>query len=165
MASPARPLARCILRWIYEQIHELLEKFKKWLLKQIEAMDALIAAAKAWLAQWDVLAQAEQFIWDQIQEVIEEIRNSLMSVPEGPLAEFCEDFYRYFMDPALALFEAAVASLTIFRNRYKNMISYMDEIEQLISYYEQVKVDLIATVEILDDAILVKTSELGDEVP
>lgn len=165
MASPARPLAKCILRWIYEQIHQLLEMLKQFLLMLIEYIDALIAALYAWLVQWDVLAKIEQFIWDQVQEVIEQIRNALMNVPKGPLAEFCPEFYSYFLDPARSLFEAAVASLTIFRNRYKNMISFADELQQLISYWEQIKVDLIASVEILDDAVLAKTSELGEEVP
>ena len=165
MASPARPLAKCVLRWIYEQIHQLLEMLKQFLLMLIEYIDALIATLYAWLIQFDVLAQIEEFIWNQIQEVIEEIRNALMNVPKGPLAEWCPSFYSYFMDPARALFENAVASLTIFRNRYKNLISFKDELENLISYWEQIKVDLIASVEIIDDAIYIALNDLGDEVP
>lgn len=165
MASPARPLAKCILRWIYEQIHQILEMLKQFLLMLIEYIDALIAVLRAWLAQWDLLAKAEEFIWNQIQRVIDEIRNALMTQPTGPLAEFCPEFYAYFLDPARALFENAVASLTMFRNRYRNMISYMDEVDQLISYWEQIKIDLVASVEIIDDAILIALSDLGDEVP
>lgn len=165
MSSPARPLAVCIIRWIYEQIKEILEKLKAFLLGIIEYIDLQIQSLRAWLAQWDYLAKIEQFVWDQVQKVIEEIREKLTTIPGGPLAEFCPEFYSYFMDPALDIFEAAVASLTLFRERFHNMISYMDEIDQLISYWEQIKTDLIAAVEILDDAIYIQMMKAAESVP
>lgn len=165
MSSPARPLAVCILRWIYEQIKEVLEKLKEWLLSVIERIDIQIQLLRAWLSQWDILANAEEKVWKQIQKVIEEIRERLMTMPDGPLAEFCPEFYEYFMEPALSIFEAAVSSLAFFRERFRNMISYMDEVDLLISYWEQIKIDLIAAVEIIDDAIYVALMKQAEKVP
>lgn len=165
MVSPARPLAKCILRWIYEQISEVLQKLKDALMALITYIDSQIDALRAWLAQWDYLAKAEKFVWEQVQKVIDEIRNRLTTMPDGPLAEFCPEFYEYFMEPALAIFEAAVASLTLFREKFHNTISYMDEVDRLIAYWEQIKIDLLAAVEIIDDAILIKSQELAEEVP
>lgn len=165
MATAARPLAKCILRWIYEQIHEVLEKLKALLLRMIDAADAQIALLRAWLAQWDVLAKAEEFLWEQVQKIIEEIKNQLLSIVDGPDGAFCPEFYQYFLGPAYQLFDASVSGLTVFRERYHNMLSYMDEVDGLIDYWDQWKTDLVAAVEILDDAILIQTQELAEEVP
>jgi len=165
MASPARPLASCVLRWIYEQIAEVLQKLKDGLLSLISLIDAQIAILRAWLAQWDLLAKGEEFLWNQAQKVIDEIREALTTMPDGPLAEFCPEFYEYFMEPGLAIFEAAVAGLTLFRNRFHDMISYMDDIDRLIAYWEQIKVDLLAAIEVIDDAIFIQTMAAAEKVP
>lgn len=165
MASPARPLAKCIVRWIYQQAAELLEKLKQFLLAIISYIDAQIAILRAWLAQFDVLARIEEAAWAVVQEVLNTLRNQMTSIPGGPLAEFCPEFYSYFLDPALALFDAAVANLTVFRERFHNMISFMDEVDLLIAYWEQTKIDLVAAVEVLDDAILIALSNAADAVP
>lgn len=165
MSSPARPLAKCIVRWIYSQLAPILQMLKNFLLGIISYIDAQIAILRAWLAQWDVLAQAEEFLWNQFQAVLDTIRNQMTSIPGGPLAEFCPEFYSYFLDPALALFDAAVAGLTLFRERFHNMISYMDEIDRLIAYWEQTKIDLMAAVEILDDAIFIALQNAASAVP
>jgi len=165
MGSPARPLAKCVARWIYEQASKILETLKALLLSIIAAIDAQIAALRAWLAQWDVLAKAEEFLWEQFQKVIEAIREQLMSAPEGPLAEFCPEFYEYFLDPARSLFESAVSSLAITRESFHNMVSYMDEVDQLISYWEDTKIQLVASVQILDDAIYQALMREAEQVP
>lgn len=165
MASPARPLAKCVVRWIYQQAAELLEKLKQFLLLIISYIDAQIAILRAWLAQFDVLARIEEAAWAVVQEALNTLRNQMTSLPGGPLAEFCPEFYSYFLDPALALFDAAVANLTIFRERFHNMISFMDEVDLAIAYWEQIKIDLVASVEILDDAILIALSNAADAVP
>jgi len=165
MASPARPLASCVLRWIYEQVAEILQKLKDALLALISIIDAQIALLRAWLAQWDLLARAEELLWEQVEKVIEELRSLLTTMPDGPLAEFCPEFYEYFMEPGLAIFESSVAGLTLFRNRFHDMISYMDEIDLLISYWEQIKADLVASIEIIDDAIFIQTMAAAENVP
>ncbi len=165
MASPLRPLARCVARWIYEQASKVLEMLKAFILALIAAIDAQILVLRAWLAQWDILAQAEEFVWSQVEKIIEAIRDQLLAVPEGPLAEFCPEFYEYFLEPGRAIFENAVATLTISRERYKGMISYMDEIDQLISYWEQIKIQLVASLDIIDDAIYQSLIRESDQVP
>lgn len=163
--TPTQALATCVLRWIYEQIAAILEALKAILLALIAFIDALILILKAWLAQFDILAILEEAAWAVIQALIEEIRNLLTSIPDGPLKELCPEFYQLFTDPALQLFDTAVAGLTIWRERYKNLISFMDEIEALLLYWEAIKADLVATVEILDDAIYLALMDAADEVP
>lgn len=165
MASPVRPLAKCVARWIYEQASSVLEMLKAYLLSIITAIDVQIASLRAWLLQWDILAQAEQWLWEQFEQVIDAIREQLMSAPEGPLAEFCPEFYSYFMEPARNIFENSVSSLTIFRSNFADMVSYMDEIDQLISYWEDTKVQLVASVDIIDDAIYIALQNEAESVP
>ncbi|MFA5163901.1 MAG: hypothetical protein WC441_05300 [Patescibacteria group bacterium] len=165
MASPAQPLAKCIVRWIYSQLEPILKALKNFLLGIIAFIDAQVAILRAWLAQWDVLAKLEEAAWKLFQTVVDKIRNELTTIPGGPLAEFCPEFYEYFMGPALALFEAAIASLTLFRERFHNMISFMDDIDRLIAYWEQTKANLVAAVEILDDAIYIALQKAASAVP
>lgn len=165
MTTPARPLATCILRWIYEQVAAILEALKAFLMALIAQIDAIIAILRAWLAQWDLLAKAEQFVYDLVQQAIDAIREQLTSIPGGPLAEFCPEFYAYFLDPALAMFDRTVASLNIFRERYKNMLSFMDEVDRLILYWEQIKADINYAILILDDGIYQALARAASEVP
>lgn len=165
MPTPLNAFAKCILDWIYQQVHEILEMLKAFLLGLIAQIDALIAILRAWLAQWDLLAKLEEAAWKLVQKVIDEIRDALMTVPEGPLTDLCPEWYKTFMDPAIAIFENAVATLTILREKFHNDLSYMDEIDSMIAYWDQIKVDMIAMVEILDDAILIALSEAGEAVP
>lgn len=165
MSSPAKPLAKCIVRWIYSQLEPILQALKDFLLGIIAFIDAQVAILRAWLAQWDILAKIEEAVWNQIKNVLDTIRNQMTSIPGGPLAEFCPEFYEYFMNPALALFDAAVASLTLFRERFHNMVSFMDEVDRLIAYWTQTKINLVAAVEVLDDAIFIALQNAADAVP
>ena len=165
MASPLQPLAKCVAKWIYEQASVILEKLKAFLLAIIAAIDVQIAFLRAQLLQWDILAMAEEFLWSQVEKVIEAIREQLMSVPGGPLAEFCPEFYSYFLDPARNIFENAIASLSIVRERFHGMVSYMDELDSLIAYWEQTKIQLVASVQIIDDAIYLALIRESESVP
>ena len=153
MATPAKPLATCILRWIYEQAAALLQMLKQALLALLAYIDALIAKLRALLAQWDLLAKAEEIMWNLLQSVVEAIRDALTSFPEGPWAAFCPEFYSYFVDPAIGLLDANTAALTAIRNKYKNYVSAVYYFEQQIAYWEQIKADLVHAIDVLDDAI------------
>jgi hypothetical protein len=147
-------LATCILRWIYEQVAAILEMLKAILLALIAYIDTQIAWLRALLAMMDVLSLAEQAAWAVFQALVEEIRNQLTNIPEGPLKELCPEFYQMFTDPASQLFEMTVAAVTVWRERYKNIVSYMDEVDELLQYWETMKQSLVYTIDVLDDAIL-----------
>jgi hypothetical protein len=138
---------------------------KAMLLTVIAYIDLQIAYLRAQLAQWDYLANKEQAAWEQFEKIIEAIRKELESAPEGPLAEFCPEFYQYFLDPARSLFEASVETLTIHRQQLHNIISYMDEVDLLIKYWEDTKVQLVACVDIIDDSIYINLMREADKVP
>lgn len=165
MATPARPLAKCILRWIYEQAAEVLRALKNYLLGIISYVDAQIVILRAWLAQYDLLSRGEEYLWNLLKTAEEDIKNSLLSFMQGPEARLCPEFYEYFLDPAQFLLQNALGSLSAFRERYLNMISFMDEIDRLIQYWEQIKVDLLATIDIIDDALFVASQNASEIVP
>jgi hypothetical protein len=153
MATFARPLATCVLRWIYEQAAAILQMLKQALLALLAYIDTAIAAARAWLTQWDLLAKAEEIAWALVQAAVEAIKDALTSFPEGPLAEFCPEFYAYFLDPAIGLLDANTAALSAIRNKYKNYLSAVFYFEQIIAYWTQIKADLVSAIDVLDDAI------------
>lgn len=164
-ASPQVTLAKCVLEWIYSQIAAILEALKAILLALIAMIDAYIIWLRAWLAQFDILAQIEEAAWAVVQALIDQVRNMLTAIPDGPFKELCPEFYQLFTDPALQVFDTAVAGLTIWRERYKNVLSFMDEIDRLIGYWESIKLELQYTVEILDDAIYLALMDAAEEVP
>jgi len=153
MATPMRPLATCVLRWIYEQAAALLQMLKQALLALLAYIDALIAKLRAILAQWDLLAKAEELLWSLIQGAMDAIKDALTSFPEGPLAAFCPEFYSYFVDPAIGLLDANTAALSAIRNKYKSYVSAVYYLERQIAYWEQIKADLVGAIDVLDDAI------------
>jgi len=153
MSTPAKPLATCILRWIYEQLSAVLQMLKQALLALLAYIDTQIARLEAWLAQWDLLAKAEEIMWNLIMTAVDAIRDALTSFPEGPWAAFCPEFYSYFVDPAIGLLDANTAALTAVRNKYKSYVSAVYYFEQLIAYWNQIKADLVHAIDVLDDAI------------
>lgn len=165
MATIAKPLATCILRWVYQQAAKILEMLKNFLLGIIAFIDAQIAILRAWLAQWDLLAKATEFVWNQIQKVLDQIREAMTSIPGGPAAEICPEFYSYFLGPALYLFDTAVASLTRFKDRFLSMVSFMDRLDVLIAYWTQTKANLVAAIDILDDALYKAYMDAAAAVP
>jgi len=165
MVTPARPLAKCVIRYIYEQAAETLRAFKEFLLGIIEFIDVQLAIFRKQLAQYDYLSRGEKFVWENLKKVEEDIRNSLISFINGPDARICPEFYEYFLDPAQFIFNNSTSSLSAFRERYYNMISYMDEIDLIILYWEQIQADLLATIDIIDDALFIAAQNTGEVVP
>lgn len=165
MATPAQPLAKCILRWLYQQAAAVLKALKDFLLGIIAFIDAQIAWLRALLAQCDILSRAEKFLWDQLQKLYEELKNKLMSFPGGPLADLCPEFYAYFLNPAGFLLDDAMAALSIFRERYHNVISFMDEVDRLIMYWDQTKANLVGAIDIIDAALLEAMMKEAEQVP
>jgi len=160
-----RTIARCILRWIYDQIAAVLEALKLILLAAIQFIDAQILWLRALLAQYDVLAIIEEAAWSVFEALVQAIRDTLTAFPEGPFADLCPEFYRALVDPLVQLSDINTSALTVWRERYKTMISYVDELDYLISYWDAIKTDLVATVEVIDDAIYLAKIREAEETP
>jgi hypothetical protein len=158
-------IAKCILAWLYAQVAPLLEALKAILLAIIQFIDLQIQLLKAMLAQLDILKALEEAAWAIVEAIINKIRDTLTAIPAGPLKELCPEFYQLFTDPALQIFDASVAALTIYRERYKNVLSFMDEVEVLFQYWEGIKNELVALVESIDDAIYWANMEAASAVP
>jgi hypothetical protein len=163
--SAGGTVAICVLRWLYAQVAPLLEALKAILLAIIQFIDAQILLLKALLSQLDILKAIEEAAWAIVQAVIDKIRDTLTAIPEGPLKELCPEFYQLFTDPALQIFDTLVSGLSIYRERYKNVLSFMDEVEVLFQYWEGIKNELVALVESIDDAIYWAMMEAASAVP
>jgi len=161
----AGTIALCILRWLYAQVAPLLEALKAILLAIIEYIDLQIQWLVAWLAQFDILKALEEAAWAIVQTIIDQVRDALTNIPDGPLKELCPEFYQMITDPALLLFDTATSALTVWRERYKNVVSFTDELEVLLQYWEGIKNELVALVESVDDAHYWAMMEAASAVP
>lgn len=153
MVTPLNTLATCVLKWIYEQASKILELLKQFLLGLLSYIDLQIAKLRAFLAQWDLLAKAEEALYNALMELIEQLKAAMLGIPQGPLAEYCPEFYAYFLDPAIGLLDANTAFLDAVRNKYKKKLSMLYYLDQQIAYWEQIKADLVSAIDVLDDAI------------
>lgn len=165
MVSPARPVAKCVVRWIYEQASWVLKQLKNLLLSLITAIDAYILILRAQAAQWDLLAKGEQFLWDQVKGFLDEIKSQLTALPKGPAGDICPEFVIYFTDPLLGLLESSLRSLNFIHEDVNASLSYMDELDRLILYWENTKLDLVAAIDIIDAALLEALEREAEAVP
>lgn len=165
MASPLQTVAKCIARWLYEQASAILQQLKAFILALIDLIDQQILILRAILASMDILAQLEQAAWNRIEDAFNAIRDALFQSVDGPAGNECPEFYQDIMEPAISMFENSVTALTVFRERHKNMLSYMDEVDEAISYWEAVKVQLVAILNVLDDALYAALMREAERVP
>jgi len=157
-------IAMCVLRWLYAQVQPLLEALKAIILAMIGFVDAQILWLKALLAQYDIVKMMEEASWAIVEAILNSIRDTLLNLPTGPLKDLCPEFYQLITDPALMLFDAAVGGLTIWREKYKNVVSFMDEIEALFQHWDAIKAELVTLVESIDDAIYWAMKEAAGSV-
>lgn len=165
MASPLQTVAKCIARWLYEQASSVLQQLKNFILALIALIDQQILILRAILASADILANLEQAAWNQVEDVIDSIRDALLQSVDGPGGNECPEFYQQIMEPAISIFENSITSLTVFRERHKNMLSYMDEVDEVIQYWEDTKVQLVAILNVLDDALYIVLMREAGRVP
>lgn len=124
---------------------------KSFILTQLAAVDIMIAQLRAQAAQYDMLAIWEKELWDMVNYAVETAKDKMLALPEDlPLADFCPEFYEALIQPAVDLLESLLSVTSLFRNRYKNLLSYMDELDALIAYWEQVKADLLTLLDLID---------------
>jgi hypothetical protein len=159
-------IALCILNWLYAQVAPLLEALKAILLAIIQFIDSQVLWLKAQLSMLDILKAMEEAAWAIVQALIDKIRDTLTAIPgTGPLRALCPEFYAMITNPALEIFDLSVAGLSIYRERYKNVLSFMDEVEALYQYWNTIKLELVALVESVDDAIYWAKMEAASAVP
>ena len=163
--SAGGTIATCVVRWLYGLAGPLLETLKAILLAMIEWLDLQIILLRAVLAQFDIISMIEEVAWSLIEALFNYLKDQLLALPAGPFAELCPEFYQLLTDPAYALLDTATAGLSIFRERYKSMLSYMDEVDAVLKHWEWIKADLVNLVEVTDDAIYWAAMQAASEVP
>ena len=158
-------LATCVLRWIYEQASAVLRMLKAFIEAMIAYIDLQLMWLRAQLAQWDMLARTEEALWQQFEAILNALKEEMNGMPKGPGADVCPEFYNYFLNPAKDLFEASLTTLNAYRHSYKGMLSYMDEIDQLIAYWTATKIMLEAILIVVDDALAAALMREAKKVP
>jgi len=153
--AAAKGLATCVIRWLYEAAAAVLKILKNFLNSMIAFLDAQVKLLRALLAQLDLLAKGEEIIWNLVKGIIDGIKSQFLTLPEGPAAAICAEFYNDYLEPAKGLLDAITAGLSVYRQKYLGIISFMDEVDTLISYWDNIKNLMGATVEVLDDALLI----------
>ena len=146
-------IVKCIVRWIYDQVADLLKKLKAILEGSIAFIDRQIDTLRMILSQADILAQTEEFLWNIFQEVIQQIKDTLFGNIPGPEESECPEFYEFIMAPFNLLLNNYTDVFSIYRERWKSLLSFMDEVDYFISYWTSTKEYLLAMIEVLDDGI------------
>ena len=166
MATPAQPLAKCVLKWLYEQSLAVLKALRSFVERIISLIDAAILKVKAEIAATDPALVIGEFLWSKYEELINTIKNSLLSGIPGPGADVCPEFYSYLTDPAVALLEASLAAFTPYKERYLSLVSLSAQLDGILVYWEATKAQLLATLDVIDDAIYnVLIVEAANAVP
>jgi len=145
-------IAKCVVRWIYDQVAELLKILKEKLLQAIAFIDRQIDALRMILSQADILARFEEFLWNGFQEIIQQIKDALLSGIPGPEESLCPEFWEFIMAPLNLILYNYTDIFSVYRERWKSLLSFMDEVDYFISYWESTKSYLLAMVDVLDDA-------------
>jgi hypothetical protein len=153
MTTPTAVIAKCILRWLYEQASAILKALRAFIEMLIALIDAQILALRAAIAAIDPARILQEYVWSVVEQIIDELRNLLNSGIPGPGADLCPEFYQYFSNPAIALLESALAAFLPYKDQFMNLISLTDKFDRLLVYWVATKAQLLAILDVLDDAL------------
>lgn len=150
-------IVKCIVRWLYDQDVATLRWLKDKIQQAIFFIDRQIDTLRLILAQADILAKGEEFIWNMFQSIIQQVKDAIPLGIPGPKEIDCPEFYEYIMAPFNLLLNNYTDIFSIYRERWKTMLSFMDEVDYFISYWESTKNYILALTEVMDDAIYVNS--------
>lgn len=165
MATVAQPLAKCVLNYLYSITRELLDKLRSIIEQAIFFIDAQILKLRMLLAQCDLLKIWAEKLNDLAQAAIEKVKNALISGIDGPIGDVRPEFYKYFTDPIIGLIDASLSAFSPYTERFINLVSIVAYYDMLIAYWTGIKEFMLASLDVIDDAIYLKTQELGNKVP
>lgn len=153
MATPVPSVARCISRFFYDQNSASLKALRAFIEQIIVFVDAQIVAARAAVAAVEPARILEEFVWSKVELAIETQKSNMLSNLPGPAADICPEFYTYITDPAVALLEGSLAAFLPYKQRYQRFAYATDQFDDLVSYWESAKAQLLAILDVLDDAL------------
>jgi hypothetical protein len=149
-----RGVAECIIRYLFSLASSVLRALKALLEQILNFISIQIAILTAMLAQLDLLAKGEEILWNLVQAVIEKLKSYLNLLPAGPNPVLCPEFYINLTDPIKGLLDGSLEGLSVYRERYKGFLSFMDEVDFVLSHWTSVEQFLRTSIEICDEAIL-----------
>jgi hypothetical protein len=156
-------VAKCVLDFLYSMALTALQILKAIILAMIAAADLYIQQLKAQILLLDLISTAEEIAWQVYEAILNALKEQLLFPEElGPYRDICPEFYALVTDPALALLDLATSGISVFRERYKQGISFKDEVEALYQVWVAYKNELVALVESIDDAIYWSKMEIAN---
>ena len=129
-------IAKCSLEYLYNAASFLLKKLRSFIEKIIVIIDAQILALRALLAEHDYVKKISEYVWNKVENKINEIKNMLLSGLPGPADNLCPEFYQYLIDPAIGLMDASLAAFTPYKDKWLRDVSIVDKLDRAIAYWE-----------------------------
>jgi len=155
MTTEAQILATCVMNWLYAATSAVLKALRALLEGLLIAVDAQILKGQLLVAQYEPSRYAEEYTWGIYEALINKLKTGMMAGFRelGPGADLCPQFYQYITDPQLALLEATLDSFSIYKDRYSSTVYYLNELNINVEHWELVKLQISATLDVLDDAL------------
>lgn len=160
MATPAQPVATCIFRFMYEQSSAVLKALRAFIESGIVIVDAKILAIRVEIEANEPALILEKYVWDKQEAYINKIKSNILAgmpgpgggIP-GPSPDDCPEFYQYIAQPSIGMLESSLAAFTPYKDRYMKLLSHSSRLDQLLTYWEAIKAQLLAILDVLDDAL------------
>ena len=148
-------LAQCVVNFFYTLASAILQLLKSLIEQLILFIDAQIAKFRALLAIIDALLNPIEAIWAFFEAILEQLKNALLGGIQklGPAGDLCPEFFQYFTDPVLALFES-FSVFTIYKENYFSALSLTSYFDRVLTYWTATKAVLLEAFVVIDDAIL-----------
>lgn len=148
-------LAQCVVNFFYTLASAILQLLKSFIEQLILYIDSIIAKLRALIAILDALLNPIEVLWSFFEAILEQLKNSLLGGIQklGPAGDLCPEFFQYFTDPVLVLFES-FSVFTIYKENYLHSVSLTAYFDQALTYWTATKAILLEAFVVIDDAIL-----------
>ena len=153
MATTAQPIATCIARFLYEQHSTPLKILKAFIEQQLVFIDAQILILRVKIAEVEPAKLLQNIVWGTVEQAIERQKSTMLAGIPGPQPDICPEFYTYITAPAVALLESSLAAFLPYKAKYQKFAYASYHFNELITYWEYTKAQLLAIMDVIDDAL------------
>ena len=165
MTTPAQPLAKCALNALYALTSAELDKLRAIIEGLIVMIDAQILWLRSQIAAIDIMKFLIGSKWEVAKAAIDQFNAALAGGIPGPAGNICPEFQQYITDPIIGMNKATLAALTPIKDKYGRLLSIGAQFDRLIVYWESIKAQLFAILDVIDDALFLLKEQAGNQVP
>jgi hypothetical protein len=168
MATALQPVAKCVISALYELGADKLDELRALVESGIAYADAQILVLKSQVAEADIMSYVIGKQWDLIQLAIDEFNSKLgqgIGAMFGDKYDLCPELYHYLVDPFIGMNKSFQAAFFPYKDKYAKYLSFSYWLNELLEYWELIKSQLIAILDVLDDALYYASEQAGNRVP